>query len=84
MLKMNKLVPLVMQLGSYLKVGIDHYADLRATGKEANTEIIAAFLHMKMSEWDPKINSKEILDEETRSAAARFLAGVAVNFTGAQ
>ncbi len=83
MMKLKKFLPLVMQLGTYLKVGIDHYADLRSTGKEANTEIIAAFLHMKMGDWNPTINSKEILDEDTRSAAARFLAGVAVNFAGA-
>ena len=82
-MKMNKLVPLVIQLGSYLKVGVDHYADLRSAGKEANTEIIAVFLQAKMSDWNPRINSKDILDEETRTAAARFLAGVAVNFAGA-
>ncbi len=83
MMKLKKFVPIVMQLGSYLKVGMDHYADLRSAGQEANTEIIAAFLQMKMHDWNPTINSKEILDEETRSAAARFLAGVAVNFAGA-
>ena len=83
MIKLKKFLPLVMQLGTYLKVGIDHYADLRSAGKEANTEIIAVFLQMKMGDWNPTLNEKEILDEETRAAAARFLAGVAVNFAGA-
>jgi hypothetical protein len=39
------------------------------------------FLENKMASWDPKLNRKSLLDSETRSAAARFLAGVAVNFT---
>jgi hypothetical protein len=83
MIRLKKFLPLVVQLGAYLKVGIDHYADLRSAGKEANTEIVAVFLRMKMSDWNPTLNEKEILDEETRAAAARFLAGVAVNFAGA-
>jgi hypothetical protein len=79
----TKFLPLVSQLGQYLKLGIDHYADLRAAGKEAGPEIIAAFLRVKLDGWDPKVGGKDLLDNPTRDAAARFLAGVAVNFAGA-
>ena len=78
----GKLLPLVAQLGQYLKAGIDHYADLRAAGKQAGPEIVAAFLYEKMKSWNPTLHSSELLDEDTRRAAARFLAGIAINFTG--
>lgn len=79
--KVTQFLPLVSQLGNYLKTGIDHYADLRSAGNEAGPDIIAVFLEDKMSSWDPKVNGSSLLDPDTRSAAARFLAGVAVNFT---
>lgn len=83
MVAMTKLLPLVTQLGNYLKMGADHYADLRSAGKEAGPEIVAMFLRAKLDSWDPKVNDKKLLDDATKDAAARFLAGVAVNFAGA-
>lgn len=82
-MKFAKFIPLVSQLGSYLKLGIDHYADLRAAGKEAGPEVIAAFIRIKLEDWHPKANGKPLLDDPTRDAAARFLAGIVVNFSGA-
>lgn len=80
---MSKLIPLVSQLGAYVKMGMDHYADLRSAGKDAGPEVVAMFLEMRMAEWDPKVGDKTLLDPETKRAAARFLAGVAVNFASA-
>ena len=34
---------------------------------------------MKMTVWDPEVGGKKLFDSETRTAAARFLAGVIVN-----
>jgi hypothetical protein len=79
--RVSQFLPLVSQLGNYLKTAIDHYSDLRAAGSDAGPDVIAMFLENKMASWDPKLNRKSLLDSETRSAAARFLAGVAVNFT---
>lgn len=79
----SKLLPFVTQLGRYLKMAIDHYADLRAAGKDAGPEIISLFLQDKLQSWDPQVNGKSLLDDPTRHAAARFLAGVAINFAGA-
>ncbi len=45
--------------------------------------MIAAFLQMKMTDWNPQVGGKVLIDDETRAAAARFLAGVAVNFSKA-
>jgi len=80
---LTSLLPLVSQLGNYLKLGIDHYADLRTAGKEAGPEIVAIFLNEKMKGWSPKVGDIELLDEITRASGARFLAGVAVNFATA-
>ena len=79
----KKFLPFVTQFGAYLKMGIDHYADLRAAGREAGPEIVAIFLHEKMQSWDPKVGDTALLDETTRASGARFLAGVAVNFATA-
>jgi hypothetical protein len=73
----------VTQFAQYLKLGIDHYSDLRAAGKDAGPEVVAIFLRAKIEDWDPKINGNSLLDPTTRDAAARFLAGIAVNFVGA-
>lgn len=76
------LVPFIGQLGNYLKMGMDYYADLKMAGKEATPEIVAVYLRVKIATWDPEINGRPLLDDPTRTAAARFLAGVAVNFVG--
>ena len=82
-LPLPKLIPLIQQIGTYLKLGADHYADLRAAGQDAGPDVIAVFLQMKMMDWIPQVGGKVLLDDETRAAAARFLAGVAVNFSKA-
>lgn len=78
-----KMLPLAQQIGTYLKLGADHYADLRAAGKEATPEVVAFFLQAKMQNWSPEVGGKVLLDDETRAAGARFLAGVAINFSKA-
>lgn len=83
MIELGKLLPLISQLGTYLKMGADHYADLRSSGKDAGPEVVAFFLEEKMRAWNPEIAGKPILDDATRSAGARFLAGVAINITSA-
>jgi hypothetical protein len=77
----SKFLPLVTQLGTYLKMGLDQYAFLKNEGKDAGPDVIAAFLQMKMADWNPSLAGKTLLDDETRAAGARFLAGVAVNFS---
>jgi hypothetical protein len=42
-------------------------------------DAIAAVLDMRMADWKPKLNGRDVLDPETRKAAARFLAGIAFN-----
>lgn len=74
-----KFFPIVSQLGAYLKQGMDHYADLRAAGKSAGPEVISVYLAVKMAPWNPKVGNVELLDDETKAAGARFLAGIAVN-----
>lgn len=78
-----KFLPLAQQIGNYLKMGMDHYADLRAAGKDASPEVVTFFLRAKMATWDPQVGGKSLLDDATRDAGARFLAGVAINFVSA-
>jgi hypothetical protein len=83
MFSVSQFVPLISTLGGYLKDGINHYADLRAVGDTAGPDVVATYLELRMKDWNPKIGKATLLDDPTRAAAARFLAGVAVNFARA-
>lgn len=78
----SKVLPLVMQLGNYLKTGVDHYATVKASGVAIDADLLSIYLHAQMSSWDPVLSGNHLIDEPTRAAAARFLAGVAVNVAG--
>lgn len=78
-----QVLPLIMKMGEFLKAGMDHYADLRVAGQSAGPEMIAAFISVKMADWNPKIGQIELLDNPTKDACARFLAGVACKVAAA-
>jgi len=77
----SKLLPLLMKLGSYFTQGLDYYVLLRSQGQDIGADGVALFISSKMETWDPTILGKKALDPETREAAARMLAGVAVNLS---
>jgi len=72
-------LPLISKLGDYLKIGFDHYVALRASGTQLSPDVLGVFIAMKMSTWDPELQGKKLMDDETRVAASRFLAGVIIN-----
>lgn len=74
-----KLFPLIVKLGDYLKQGMDHYLELKASGLEVDADIVAIFINEQLQGWDPKIAGKTLLDEETRMACSRFLSGLVIN-----
>tara|TARA_Y100000034_G_C6881633_1_gene404116 strand:- start:676 stop:927 length:252 start_codon:yes stop_codon:yes gene_type:complete len=74
-----KLLPLVAQLGDFLKEGFEHYVSLKAAGMDVDPDIIALVIEEKMKDWNPMIGDKVLLDPDTRTAAARFVGGVAFN-----
>ena len=74
-----KMLPLVAKLGEYLNEGFDHYIKLQASGAEIDADSLAVFVNSKMETWKPKLNGKDLLDDKTRKAASRFVAGVAFN-----
>lgn len=78
--KIADFLPLVMKLGEYLKYAVDQYADLRNVGNDIGPDALSVYVESKMESWNPTVGGKSLLDPQTRSAAARFLAGVAVNF----
>ena len=76
-----KLIPLIMKLGDYLKSGMDHYIELKAAGVAVDADIVGIFINEQLKSWHPKIAGKMLLDDETRSACARFLGGLVVNIS---
>ena len=73
------LLPLVARLGDFLRSAGEQAKRALASGSVVAPDVIAAALEREMVGWKPTINGREVLDAETRRAAARFLAGVAVN-----
>jgi hypothetical protein len=71
--------PLISKLGDYLKIGFEHYVAMKASGTDLSPDLLAAFIGMKMTAWQPELQGKKLLDDETRMAAGRFLAGVIIN-----
>lgn len=79
----SQIIPLVSALGKYLQQGMDEYVKLKSTGNVVDAERLAIYLEHQMSSWNPKIKKVTLLDDDTRKAGARFLAGVAVAIASA-
>lgn len=79
----SQMLPLIMQLGDFLKKGVDHYADMRKLNMDITPDVMAVYLTEKMRDWHPKVGNTNLLDNDTRLAAARFIAGVALNLARA-
>lgn len=77
-----KLIPHLTPLGNILSAAFRHYVMLKEAGQEASVEILTVYLHEKMAGWAPKVGDTELLDEPTREAGARFLAGIVVKAGG--
>jgi hypothetical protein len=74
-----KLFPLVIKLGDFLKEAFDQYAIIRGSGIEPDADMLAAFIHIQIKSWEPRLSGKPLLDDETREACARFVGGIAFN-----
>jgi len=75
-------LPLITQLGQYLKSGMDTYAQVKSSGNSITPDALGAYLFQQMDGWDPELQGRKVLDSETKMAGARFLAGVVINMTG--
>jgi|TARA_R110000824_G_scaffold218213_1_gene404736 hypothetical protein len=80
----SAMIPIVTKLGKFLRGGFDQYVELKSSGIEPTPEMISMFVGMKMADWNPKIRGSDLMDDETRSACARFVGGVAYNIALAQ
>ena len=78
------LLPLAAKLGSYVKLGVEHYGAMRAAGLDVTPELLAGFLSAKMDGWNPKVSDRKLLDPATKQAGARFLSGIVFNLAGGQ
>jgi len=75
----SQLIPLIIKLGDFLNMGYDQYRQVEQNGLNVDAEMIALFIKKHMKDWNPVVDGKEVLDEDTKQAAARFLAGVAIS-----
>jgi hypothetical protein len=73
------LLSIAPKLAELLKDAVGHYGDLRAAGLTVTPDILAAYLAVRVGTWNPSVGGKPALDDETRGAMCRFLAGVAYN-----
>ena len=79
------LLPIAKSLFEYLEMAIDHglvYSDehhICIDGKLMKTHIAEKVLD-GMKNWTPIFNGIEVLDEETKEAGSRFLAGIAYSY----
>jgi hypothetical protein len=85
-MKLNafKMLPFAKELLTFLQEGVQDgtiiWNDLKPTiNEEMIREKIAQKIVVKMVYWKPEYEGQELLDEQTRMAGARFLAGVVMN-----
>lgn len=76
-----EILPLAKGLLSFLQEAVDKTAELKANGMKIDEDTVGLYLNEKMVDWNPKLKGKEILDDNTKAAGARFLTGIAFNFT---
>lgn len=79
MISTAQILPLLGKLGGYLKEAAEHLAQMQKVGQGTTPEVLAAFVEDRMAGWDPDVKGVKILDPGTRAAAARLLAGIAIN-----
>jgi len=75
----SALIPLLAKMGEYFKAGADYYAGLKVSGADTNPEVLTGFILLRMADWNPKVKGREVLDEDTKQAGARLLAGLIIN-----
>ena len=73
------LLPALMRLREFLEVGVEHATMLRGQQGGVDVGVVAAFLFVKMESWNPSMAGVSVVDDETKQACARFLAGIATN-----
>lgn len=78
-ISMTEVLPVLMRLSSYIKVGLDHYIQLKASGVEINPELLAAFLETQLHGWSPEIKGVDVLGGDAKHHLALFLASVIFN-----
>ncbi len=83
-MKLNsfKMLPFARELLSFIQEGIDAGSVIIDTkgvsiSSEDIQKQIAEKLTLKMKNWKPKYEGKDVLDDQTKLAGARFLSGVA-------
>lgn len=67
------------QMGDYLQAAVKRAALDTANGARPDPDRIAEWLEAEMAGWDPIVKGRRLADPVTRKAAARLLAGLAVN-----
>lgn len=77
----SQLIPSIIKLGEFLKNGFEHRLNLREKGIEMDLDTLTKYIGLITSDWNPKVDGKEIFDKQTKEHAIRFIAGIAYNLT---
>ena len=64
------------KVASFFKEGMDMYAAMAQSDEPLSPDALAFLLLTKMDDWNPTVKGVAVLDDETKSAGARFLSGI--------
>lgn len=70
-------VGMAPRIATFFKEASVIYASMQEGDVEPTPDLVAMMLEMKMADWNPKVKGVSLLDEDTKAAGARFLAGIA-------
>ena len=74
-------LPIGVALADFLSQGMEEYKRYLKEDLQLSPETLSVYLAVQMREWHPTIRGKAILDDTTKKAGARFLAGVIFNMS---
>lgn len=73
------LLPALGEMREFLVLAVDAVEQNLERGNRPTPDAVANYLTAKMQRWEPKVHGIPMLDDATRQAGARFLAGIACN-----
>lgn len=76
-----QLIPALTELRDFLRQGFEHVVAAHAEGRPVSADDTARFLagHTPLGNWNPTVMGAPVLDDKTRKAGIRFVAGVSYN-----
>lgn len=64
------------KVAAFFKEASATYGAMAESGEAPSPDMLAMLVLAKMEGWNPKVRGTNVLDDETKAAGARFLAGI--------